>query len=92
MKDKDFEKLLKEREYVVIPTDGVFDMWQDEIGLVRMTVGIGKSSQESGNMLFFIDNTTFHRTDEFDKYMAEAEKATKDGLFNDRFKNENDSH
>lgn len=61
MKDKKFDEILSKHEFVVIPTDGVVDMWQDELGLVRMTIGVGKSSQENGNMLIFCDHDSFHR-------------------------------
>lgn len=61
MIDKKFEEILSKYEFVVIPTDGVMDMWQDDLGLVRMTVGVGKSNQENGNMLIFANHDTFHR-------------------------------
>lgn len=61
MIDKKFKKTLGDYEFVVIPTDGVVDMWQDELGLVRMTVGVGKSSQENGNMLIFCDHNSFYK-------------------------------
>ena len=61
MIDKKFDEILSKHEFVVIPTDGVVDMWQDELGLVRMTIGVGKSSQENGNMLIFCDHDSIHR-------------------------------
>lgn len=61
MKDEKFKEALSNHEFVVIPADGIFDMWQDELGLVRMTIGVGKSSQENGNMLIFCDHDSFYR-------------------------------
>lgn len=61
MRDKKFKELLNAHELVVIPTDGILDMWQDELGLVRMTIGVGKSSQETGNMFIFCDHDSFHK-------------------------------
>ena len=61
MIDDKLKPQLERYEYVVIPTDGVVDMWQDELGLVRMVVGIGKSAKENGNMLIFANHDTFHR-------------------------------
>lgn len=61
MIDSKFKGLLKKHEFVVIPTDGVVDMWTDELGFVHFEVGVGKSSQENGNMLIFCDHDSFHR-------------------------------
>ena len=61
MIDKKLKEALSNHEFVVIPTDGIVDMWQDELGLVRMTIGVGKSSQENGNMLIFCDHDSFHK-------------------------------
>ena len=61
MIDKKLKEALSNHEFVVIPADGIVDMWQDEIGLVRMTIGVGKSSQENGNMLIFCDHDSFHK-------------------------------
>lgn len=61
MIDDKLKEALSSHELVVIPTDGIIDMWQDELGLVRMTVGVGKSSQETGNMLIFCDHDSFHK-------------------------------
>ena len=67
MKELKFDEILSKHEFVVIPTDGVVDMWQDELGLVRMTVGVGKSSQENGNMLIFCDHDSFHKLGDEDE-------------------------
>lgn len=61
MREKKFDEILSKYEFVVVPTDGVMDMWQDELGLVRMTVGVGKSAQENGNMLILGDHDSFHK-------------------------------
>ncbi len=61
MIDEKLKEALSNHELVVIPTDGIVEMWQDELGLVRMTVGVGKSSQENGNMLIFCDHDSFHK-------------------------------
>ena len=61
MKPKKFDEIFSKYEFVVVPTDGVVEMWQDELGLVRMTVGVGKSSQENGNMLIFCNHDSFYK-------------------------------
>lgn len=61
MIDEKFDKILSKHEFVVIPTDNVVDMWQDELGLVRMAVGVGKSSQGNENMFIFCDHDSFHK-------------------------------
>lgn len=61
MRAKKFDELLSKYEFVVVPTDGVVEMWQDELGLVRMTVGVGKSSQDNGNMFIFCNHDSFYK-------------------------------
>lgn len=46
MKDKQFEELLKKYELVSIPTDAIVDMWEDELGLIRMTVGASPKTDQ----------------------------------------------
>ena len=50
-----YDEQIKEYEYLVIPTDNIFYMIQDEIGMVRLSVGIGKKHQDSGRMLMFVN-------------------------------------
>lgn len=40
MKDKKFDEILSKHEFVVIPTDGVVDMWQtsEGLGLLRQAL------------------------------------------------------
>lgn len=50
-----YDEQLKEYEYLVIPTDNIIDMYQDELGIVRVVVGIGKKHQANGQMLIFLN-------------------------------------
>lgn len=50
-----YDEQIKEYEYLVIPTDNIFTMFQDDIGLVRLTIGIGKKHQDGGQMLMFVN-------------------------------------
>lgn len=53
MKDDQFRKLLREKDFVVIPSANIMDIYQDGYGLVRISVGIGKDND--GNLLYFMD-------------------------------------
>ena len=46
MRDKQFEELSMKYELVSIPTDAIVDMWEDEIGLIRMTVGASPKTDQ----------------------------------------------
>jgi hypothetical protein len=61
MIDRKFKELLGKHDLVIIPADGVVDMIQDDLGLVRMTVGVGKMSEDTGVMIQFCNHDSFHR-------------------------------
>lgn len=46
MRDAEFEKLLKQYELISIPTDAVHDMWEDDLGLIRMTIGASPKTDQ----------------------------------------------
>ena len=48
----EFNKILKEKEFVVIPTKNVRDIYQDEWGLIRVAVG---ADDDNGNMIYFVN-------------------------------------
>lgn len=48
----EFNKILKEKEFVVIPTKNVRDIYQDEWGLIMVAVG---ADADNGNMIYFVD-------------------------------------
>lgn len=62
-----FKDALDEHDYVVIPSENICEMFQDEMGFVHIKVG---ANSKNGNMLFFLDGqniygkfSNFHRDD-----------------------------
>lgn len=48
-------RALRRYEYAVIPTDGIIDVVQDELGFVRLKVGVCKENWQTGQMIKFVN-------------------------------------
>ena len=57
----EIEDLLRSYDYAVIPTDGVIDIFQDELGFVHLKVGVCKDNWRSGEMILFVNKDSFHK-------------------------------
>lgn len=49
------EKLRREHDYATIPTGGIVEIVQDELGFVHLTVGVCSENWKSGELIYFID-------------------------------------
>lgn len=54
-----FEDVLKKHDYVVVPSENICEMFQDELGFVRIKVG---ANPKNDNMVFFLDGQNLYRT------------------------------
>ena len=53
MKNNEFKKQLSDFQYVVIPTENITSMWQDERGMVGISA-ISKNDRRD-HILYFVD-------------------------------------
>lgn len=58
MIDNKIKQQLDEFEFVIIPTQNVIDMYQDDLGLIKGTFGC---NTKDGNILIFANHDTFHK-------------------------------
>lgn len=55
------EELLRKYDYAVIPSDGVVDIFQDDMGFVHLKIGVCRENWESGEMIRFVNKDSFHK-------------------------------
>ena len=51
-----FDKQLKDYEFLVIPTKNIFDMYSDELGCVRVVAGLTEEDDDDETMMLFADD------------------------------------
>ena len=51
-----FKKQLKDYEFLIIPTKNIFDMYNDELGCVRIVAGLTEEDDEDETMMIFADD------------------------------------
>lgn len=51
-----FKKQLKDYEFLIIPTKNIFDMYNDELGCVRLVAGLTEEDDEEETMMMFADD------------------------------------
>lgn len=59
--ENEIKELIAKFEYVVIPSEGVVEIFQDELGFVHMKVGVCKENWQTGTMMYFVNHDSFHK-------------------------------
>lgn len=54
----EYDKQLKNYEYLVIPTKNIFDIHNDESGCIRLVAGVAEEDDENEIMMLFCDGNS----------------------------------
>ena len=68
-----YKKQLEDYEYLVIPTNNIQDMYQDESGCVRVVVGVGDDHYDDGTMMLFCDGNSIVNGNLYKEFEGEDE-------------------